>query len=433
MSVSTMSEQEHFAASWDYLKKFVWENQWIPHEPTEKQLRFLLLTNREAFYGGAAGGGKSDALLMGALMFAEIPGYQALILRRTYPELALENSIMDRAHHWLGGTDARWSERLKRYAFPSGATLSFGHLQHENDKYIYKSSEFHFIAFDELTGFTESQYRYLFSRLRRRRDSLIPVRMRSASNPGDIGHDWVKRRFVNPGSPQRPYVPARLEDNPHLDAADYELSLAELDPVTRDYLRHGNWEILPGGNKFKRHWFDHKFLRAKPEGLRLCRYWDLAATEPKRGGDPDWTAGALLGTKDGYYYLLDMRRDRLSPGQVEGLIRTTAREDGVAVTVAMEQEPGASGKTVIDHYRRRVLDGYDFRALPSTGSKEVRANPVSATAEAGNLFLVEGPWTADFLDELCAFPAGSHDDQVDALSGAFATLNRAGEITGDIL
>lgn len=399
------------------------ENPWISHQPTQKQAEFLLHFEREVFYGGAAGGGKSDALLMGALMFVEQPDYHALLLRRTYPELSMEGSIMDRAEHWLSGTAAHWNAEPRRWEFPSGASLTFGYLQNERDKYRYKSSQFDYIGFDELTGFTFSQYRYLFSRLRKLKTSSIPSRMRSASNPGDIGHNWVKQRFIVEGELKgRPFIPARLEDNPYLDAVEYELSLAQLDAVTRAQLRSGDWNILSAGNKFKRGWFE--VIDQAPAEIEPVRFWDLAATEPKKGAEPDYTAGAKVGRKGGLYYIFNIQRDQLSPGGVEALIKQTAQLDSKNVTIGMEQEPGASGKTVVAQYRDRVLVGYAFYAIPSTGSKELRANPVSSAAEAGNIKLVNGPWITDFLDEAVTFPGGSNDDQVDAVSGAFELLDR---------
>lgn len=193
----------------------VLENPWIPHDPTLKQAEFLLLSEREVLYGGSAGGGKSDALLMAALQFVDVPGYSALLLRRSYADLALPGALMDRAHQWLYGTSAVWNAAEKTWTFPSGATLTFGYLDRVNDKYRYQSSEFQFIGFDELTQFTEEEYTYLFSRLRRRADLPVPLRMRAASNPGGIGHDWVRRRFLlEPGTSSRRFLPASLHDNP---------------------------------------------------------------------------------------------------------------------------------------------------------------------------------------------------------------------------
>jgi len=353
---------------------------------------------------------------MAALQFVSEPGYAAIIFRRTYADLSLPDAVMDRAHQWLAGTGAHWSDREKTWQFPSGATLSFGYLEHENDRYRYQGAAFQFIGWDELTQQAESSYRYLFSRLRRLEGSLVPVRVRGATNPGGVGHEWVRQRFLTEG---RPFIPSRLSDNPHLDQDEYVRSLAELDPYTRQQLLDGDWFALPPGSKFRREWFP--IVDEAPRG-KLVRYWDLAATEPKEGKDPDWTAGALLTERDGQYWILDITRTRTTPQGVESLIRQTAELDGRAVSIWMEQEPGSSGVNTIDHYARRVLKGFTFRGHRTTGSKEVRANPVSSAAQAGNIALVRAPWINAFLDEAVAFPGGAHDDQIDAVSGAFAQL-----------
>ena len=170
--------------------------RYCPHVPTAKQLAFLLCPRTEAFFGGAAGPGKTDGLLMGALQLVEQPRYSALLLRRTFRQLNQSNSIMNRARQWLANTDAVWSNADKRFTFPSGAAITFGNLDSEDDVYQYDSSEFQYIGFDELTSFRERQYTYLFSRLRTTRDNPLPLRMRAASNPGNRGHDWVKTRFM---------------------------------------------------------------------------------------------------------------------------------------------------------------------------------------------------------------------------------------------
>lgn len=367
----------------------------------------------ELFYGGAAGGGKTEALLMAALQFVELPDYHALLLRRTYSELALEDSLMNRAFKWLSGK-AIWHAKTYTWIFPSGATLTFGYLETERDKYRYQSSAYQFIGFDELTEFTESQYLFLFSRLRRKKGSNIPLRMRAASNPGGIGHDWVKRRFIDTGK----YVLATLEDNPYIDKQAYEQSLSKLDYVTRRQLRYGDWSIKSEGALFRREWFE--IVEDVPTDLKKVRYWDLAATKSDKS---DWTAGVLLGVKNGIYYVIDVRRIRGTPLEVESLIRQTAMIDGVEVPIYIEQESGASGVTLIDYYRRKVLPGFIVIADKKTSSKIDRAKPVSAAAEAGNIKLLKGKWIKDFLDEIEVFPLGEHDDQVDALSGAFMALS----------
>lgn len=246
-------------------------NRWAPQLPTERQKLFLSLNDeKEVFYGGAAGGGKSSCLLMTALEYADTPGYSALLLRRTYADLAKPGALMDRAHQWLKDTPAKWNEQRKQWTFPSGATLQFGYLESETDKYTYQGAEYQFIGFDELTQFTESSYTYLFSRLRRLQGSDIPLRVRAASNPGGLGGRWVHERFIPDGftpndaiTPQifwkstpdsygddvkRAFIPARLDDNPHLDREEYAESLRELDPVTREQLMKGDWQISERGD-----------------------------------------------------------------------------------------------------------------------------------------------------------------------------------------
>ena len=395
---------------------------YVPHEPTAKQRAFLLLDCREALFGGSAGGGKSDALLMAALQYVDVPGYAALILRRTYPQLTKSEGLVPRAHEWLSGTDAKWNDARATYTFPSGARLEFGHLQIERDKYNYQGAAYQTIVFDELTQFEESQYLYLFSRHRRLEGSNVPLRMRAGSNPGGTGHEWVKQRFIVEGrSRDRVFVPARLSENPHLDRESYMESLAELDPVTRAQLLSGDWSARTSGSLFKREWFE--IVDAAPAEARAARGWDFAATEPTAGTDPDYTVGTRMSvTRDGIYYVCDVRRDRLSPRKVEALVRVTAEVDGRPTRIRIEQEPGSAGKITIDHYKRNVLPGWSVTGHPPTGDKVTRAAPFSAQCEAGNVKLVRGPWIGPWLDELESFPDGSHDDQVDSVVTAFDEL-----------
>ena len=169
------------------------------------------------------------------------------------------------------------------------------------------------------------------------------------------------------------------------------------------------------GGMFKRHWFEVvDALPANPQAW--VRFWDKAATQ----GGGDWTVGVKMCRASGTYYVADVVRVQESSGAVKALIVNTAKRDG-RILVAMEQEPGSSGKDVIAEYTK-ALAGYAFRGVPSTGSKEVRADPLASQAEGGNLKLLRGPWNQAFIEELCAFPTGENDDQVDAASGAFGCL-----------
>ena len=228
--------------------------------PTKRQALFLAFEGKESLYGGAAGGGKSSALLMTALQYANVPGYSALLLRRTYTDLSLPSALLDRSHAWLRGTQAKWKDTDKTWTFPSGAKLTFGYLENVGDHFRYQGSELQFIGFDEVTQFTEAQYTYLFSRLRRLAGVELPLRMRCASNPGGVGHRWVKDRFdiadridqpIHQPEHGRLFIPARLDDNQHIDRDEYRESLSRLDPFTRAQLEAGDWSEYSGG-LFKR-------------------------------------------------------------------------------------------------------------------------------------------------------------------------------------
>jgi phage terminase large subunit-like protein len=246
------------------------DNPYVPHLPTERQILFLELECLDALYGGAAGGGKSDALLMAALQFATVPGYAALLLRRTFADLKLPGALIDRSREWLTGK-AHWNAQEHRWRFPRGGTLQFGYADHVGDEERYRSSEFQFIGLDEATQFTENQIRFLFSRLRRRVGIPVPLRYRLGTNPGGPGHEFVKARYIDPGTPGKAFVPAKVADNPHIDQEQYLTSLAELDPLTRAQLVAGDWDAVAGG-RFRREWFGrHRRDPDSPDFRRLFR------------------------------------------------------------------------------------------------------------------------------------------------------------------
>ena len=403
--------KDYSASCLEFLQKTVMGNPFIPQTPHPRQATALMVPDTELLFGGAAGGGKSSMLLMAALQFVETPGYNALLLRRTFADLEKPEALIPRSHEWLRSTAARWHGSTRSWSFPSGATLCFGYLETDNDVYQYQGAAFQFVGFDELTQFSEKQYRYLFSRVRRLAGVEVPLRMRAASNPGGIGHRWVKERFIGDNRRQgRWFIPSRLTDNPSLDANEYRKSLSHLDHITRKQLEEGDWEVIAGGLLFKRQWFN--IVGARPISASRCRHWDLAATKPKAGKDPDWTSGTLMSMDgDGKFCIEDIKRTQDTPLEVEKLIYQTAQTDGRDVMISMEQEPGAGGVNTIDHYARVVLCGFNFRKDKPMTNKAARAKPLSAAAEAGNVSMLRGPWNVALLDELELFPMGDHDDQ----------------------
>lgn len=292
----------------------------IPHTPHARQAAFLARTELEALYGGAAGGGKSDALLMGALEYVHVPDYTALILRRTFADLAQPGAIMERARQWLAGTPAKWNEQRKHFRFPSGAILQFGYMETPNDRFRYQGTEYHYIGWDELTQFQEVPYRYMFSRLRKAVDSKTPIRVRAGTNPGGIGHEWVRRRFIDPGDPSRPFIPALIDDNPSLDAESYRFSLAQLDSATRAQLEKGVWVRDAEGLVY--HYDEGRnLIDAAPECPHKVLALDFGSTAP--------TSFNILGWRDNdptVYVLGSWKMAGLAPSEAADRINELANQ-----------------------------------------------------------------------------------------------------------
>ncbi|MFA6142497.1 MAG: terminase family protein [Candidatus Omnitrophota bacterium] len=239
--------------------------EWLP---LPKQEKFLRLPWYEAMFGGAKGPGKTDALLMDSTYQIEKPNYKAIIFRRTFPKL---QEIIDRSHKWFRKS-AHWNGDLHRWTWKSGATLQFAHCKNEEDKYNHQGQEYHYMGFDQLEEFTESQYLFLVAQ-NRTSDKTLKCFVRSTSNPGNVGHAWVKRRFIDCLSPigepkyflrngeedievpkgtpkalSRAFVFSRLEDNIMLMQADplYESRLNMLPEKLRRALREGDWDAYEG-------------------------------------------------------------------------------------------------------------------------------------------------------------------------------------------
>jgi predicted phage terminase large subunit-like protein len=427
-------------------------------EPQAVQKGFLENRADICVYGGAAGGGKSWALLLEPLYHVGNPDFGAIIFRRTYPQITQQGGLWDQAckvYSQVAG--AAPNQSAHQWRFPSGARIRFAHLQHEKNIYDWQGGEVPLIEFDELTHFTEQQFWYLLSRNR----SMCGVKpyIRASCNPDadswvatllawwinqDTGLaiperggklrwfvrvndalEWansaaeLRRRYPEIPPKSLSFIPARLSDNQALMAADpgYLANLLALPLVERERLLGGNWKIRPmSGLIFNRGWFE--LVKAAPvEGSRV-RYWDKAGT----AGGGDYSCGVRLARSEaGLYYVEDVIRGQWSSLERNNVMLQTARHDGAACTIHIEQEPGSGGKESAET-SVRMLAGYPVHAEPVTGDKVTRAQPLSAQCEAGNVKLVAAPWNEPYLAELHAFPVGAHDDQVDASSGAFNKL-----------
>jgi predicted phage terminase large subunit-like protein len=202
-----------------------------------------------------------------------------------------------------------------------------------------------------------------------------------------------------------------------------EEQVTDLEKTLGSYGTAGQLQQRPaprGGGMFKRE--DLQIVDMVPATCQWVRGWDLAATEDKTAAR---TAGVLLGKDaDGRFFIKDVVKAQVGPGRVENLLKSTAALDGPSVRGSLPQDPGQVGKAQAQHLVA-MLAGYDYRASPESGDKEVRARPVAAQAEAGNLFILRGEWNHELIDEMTTFPVGKFKDQVDALSRAFSELTLA--------
>lgn len=433
------------------------------------QEHFLSTPADIAFYGGAAGGGKTWALLIEPIRHKSVPGFACVTFRRTYPQVTNPGGLWDESvsvYSLVGGIP-RQSDLM--WKFPSGAVIRFAHLQHEQNRLDWQGSQIPLICFDELTHFTRNQFFYMFSRNR----SLCGVRpyIRGTCNPvpdddetGGWIHEFVGwyldedgyaipersgvvRWFVNlsgrldwadtkeellakyadQSDPPQPmsftFIKSSVYDNKILlrENPTYLASLKALDPVDQGRLLDGNWHVrAEAGKVFNKAWFE--IVDAVPAGGREVRFWDFAATEKQvAGDDPDFTAGVKMRRVGDIYYVVDAISERMDPPTTNRAVINTADQDGLQTEIRFEREGGASG---VRDSRQIVsmLAGFDVRGIIPQGDKVMRAKGLSAQAYAGNVKLLRGSWNRRYLQTLHDFPDGAHDDLVDASSGSFNEL-----------
>lgn len=427
------------------------------------QEAFLATSADGAFYGGAAGSGKSFAIVIDPLRHVHRKGFRAVTFRRENTRLIGSGSIWEETQgiYPLLGAHDRQSPVLQ-WTWPSGALCEFRHLQHEKDKHAHQGKQYAAIYFEEVTEFEEGQFWYLTSRLRS--VSGIKPYYRGTCNPDPDSFvrrfiDWwigpdgypipersgVIRWYARVGDdvvwaatkaqlleenptlePDDPlsftFIAAKLEDNPALLAKDpsYRARLRALPLVERERLLGGNWNIRhSAGLLFRRTWCD--VVDQPPAGLTTVRAWDFAGTPVTASTpDPDWTVGTKLGRgRAPEHYALDAVRLRGSPSQVQELFIRTALADGPSVTQVIPQDPGEAGKTLaLQRMTLPELQGIAVRVVRPTGDKVTRFQQASSLAERGLLKVVRGPWNDWWFSDLEAFPDAKHDDTADSLSDA---------------
>lgn len=390
----------------------------------------------------------------------------------------------DKSHSFEFATrDARGKE-----AHPS--SLHFGYLAITQDQDRYQGAAWQYVFVDELPQWQEPDYLFLFSRLRRS-STLDPswggaLKMRSSGNPGGRGHEFVKARFfeyarhVTTGTSARDdlrrrrdkgmplpaprlyvsppsreaielakdsgrtaqgahFVPGFVEDNPAYQGAElyaYLSKMVRMTPTQQARLRWGDWDATGDGKFFTEASF--KILDREPAGLRIayCRSWDLAATAPKPGTDPDWTVGAKVGvfneleTKAQRVIIPHIKRGQWNPSDTDKEMKLTAVRDSRRLPIVIEQEPGSAGKRTIAHFKTVLLPGWRVHEMRKTGPKSEYWDALaSVSGEDSPILLVresesDEVWIKAFITELTNLPEG-HDDQGDASSQGYAWLTES--------
>lgn len=439
----------------------------LPKQPHPRQAEFLRLNCEEALYGGAAGGGKTEALLMWLAEGIKIASYSAIFFRRTYAQLSKSNdSPITKSHELFLPLGGQYKASEHAWVFPSGARIEFGHLQHEMSIMDHQGPAYHRVAFDELTQFSEQQYVYLFSRMRMRRDFPISMGVRAASNPGGPGHAWVKQRFITPDAertiqalnarqpsppgmifwptPNRAFVPARVADNPSLAIDDYIGRLrSQLPAVLRSRLLNGDWSIIEDA-VIRADWLRYydtqgEILRAyDPQGqvrglidARQCQRWatiDTAGTSrqkaaERRGRPPSWSVCQIWDywPQAKFLFLRHVWRDRVAWDGLKAGVRRTLREWQPSKVFIENAHHGPALAGELQEFKTQLISPCARHLGGHTGlpGKLERATPLLNKLERGEIFLprYNTTWLPELEAEWLAW-TGLEDETADQIDAA---------------
>lgn len=436
---------------------------------------FLSSSADIVFYGGAAGGGKSYALLLETLRHVtRTKGFYGVIFRRNTTHIKNPGGLWDESMklYPLAGGKPRLD--TIEWSWARGGKIKFAHLEYESTVLEWQGSQVALIGFDEITHFLRSMFFYMLSR--NRSDCGVAPYIRATCNPdadswvaefiewwidqetgyaipersgvvrwfvviNDVVH-WAdtKRACIDAygvaGLPDDhfeqvmpksfTFIAAKLTDNKILMSKDpgYLGNLKALSFVERERLLGGNWKIRrAAGLYFKRS--EVTLIDVLPTDIiNWVRHWDLAATEANiNNPNPDYTAGVLIGKRrNGRYVVADVIQVRQRSSVIRKLIKKTAENDGFKVRISLPQDPGQAGKAQAEDMVAD-LAGFRVKTERETGEKVIRADPFAAQWQAGNVEVLRAPWNENYFSELEAFPSAAvHDDQVDASSGAFNKL-----------
>jgi phage terminase large subunit-like protein len=433
------------------------------------QTVFAQCTADIAIYGGSAGSGKTAALLMEPLKYITNSAFGAVIFRRTSPQITNEGGLWDESELLYPAAHGQPVKGLLEWRFPSGAKVTFEHLQHEEHRFDWSGAQIPLLMFDELFTFTEKQFWFL--QARNRSTCGVKPYTRATTNPdpesfvahliawwidqetgfplwersgvlrwllrvGDElcwfdSYDAAKAQAVTISGDVRvdplslTFIPGTLDDNQKLLEIDpgYRSKLHALPYVERMQLLGGNWKVKPEAGKIflRDKW---EIVAAVPADMKKrVRAYDKAGTE----GAGKWSVGVRMAAgTDGCFYVEDVVRGQWGALQREAVIKQTAHLDGHGIEIWHEQEPGSGGKESAESTTRN-LAGFIVHAERVTGAKTVRARPYAAQQQAGNIKLLEGAWNKAFIDEHTNFGPLADEgklvcDQVDAAGLSFTKL-----------
>ena len=402
-------------------------------QPQPKQLAFLARPEYECLYGGAAGGGTSDALLVEALRQVHIPCYKALILRKTYPQLS---ALIDRSRvlYKAAFPTAVYHAAEHYWQFASGAKIYFGSMPTAADKFNYQGKQYDFIAFDELTHFTFEEYSYMFSR-NRPGGRGTRVYLRATANPGGVGHAWVKERFITAAPPLTPisesvtiaapgggvltkkrnriFVPSTVFDNKILLENDpgYLASLAMLPQAERSALLYGNWDSFDGQvftewRNDPAHYNDMRFTHVI-EPFRIPASWPIY-----RGFDFGYTRPFSVGwyAKDPDDRLYRIREYYGCNGTPNQGLRYEPGHIAAEIAAIEQNDPLLRGKPIIGIADPSVFDGSRGRSVAELMEKHgVYWQPGENARIAGKMqFHYRFAFSAEGLPMLYIFKTCKH-------------------------
>lgn len=448
------------------------------------QTLFMTTPADVAIYGGAAGGGKSFALLLEPLRHIENKRFGAVIFRKTFPQIMMEGGLWDEARELYTPNPINAKERSYRmdYRFPTGAKVSFAHMETEKDRNKYDGAQIPLLCFDQLEHFSASQFWYMLAR--NRTTCGITPYIRATCNPwpdswlSKLLSWWIDqetgyaitersgivrwfvrqndeviwadseleltRKYTELIPKSFTFIAASVYDNKILlsENPEYLGNLMALDYIEEERLLRGNWKIKPqAGNLYNKDWFE--IVPVAPAGGILCAFWDFAATEKKQKGksnDPDYTARVLIRFVNGTYYVEQMTAFQDNPTNTDMKFYAVSSQDyqyaartGARFLLRWEQEPASAGKRESARLMKELstrLRAVDCMGVVSVGDKILRGKSFGAQAKGGNIKVVAGSWNDEWLNHMHNMPDLPHDDIHDATTGAFNQLGGTGWARG---